>query len=804
MKHNKYMAVLLVLASLLLGTCTALTASPLQLADSGRTQYVISLSSDASAPEKNAASELAYYLNKITGAEFKTTAPEQASGKYIIAVGPGAAKKTMPKLTLDKARLGDDGIVMKSDSTRLVLTGATGSSRGTLYAVYTFLEDICGVRWWTQNDRFIPYKPNLNIDKLNTFYTPTFRYREALYRNLDGNVNNSVESQRITKAKFLAHSKYNGHFNAIPAQWGGSYYIIGWCHTSEMFMPPSTYFAQHPEWYSEINGKRVGHLSQLCNTNDEMIAELTKNVLVAIAKQPDAGIISVSQNDWQNYCQCAKCSALDKAEGSPSGSLLYCVNKVAEAVEQKYPGFLVETLAYQYTRKPPKTIRPRNNVLIRLAVIERSGVQPIDDPLNKKLMEDLQSWKAAAPNLFIWDYTADMWAPFTTHPNLSVFAPDARNYAKSNVVGVFFEGNHYAGDARGDFDELKTYLMAHMLWNPKEDENRVVTDFLNGYYGKAGPYIKRYLDLINSKSRKVWISSCGGDGNAYWMDLDTMNMSTKLFNQSEAAVADNVTILNRVKRARLQLDHQWLCRYSGYKQTATTQHKPFLGPRDAMVATDAFLARVQQFEGNDIAAEGAGNLQQYSIKMRMRTQNMVKPTDLPSQFKSLPRDQVIDIQEQDFAVSAGAVIGPDSKASNGFAAIMDPSVVSWAVQFRGIGGLVMPGKWHVYASVRCEKIKDKGIAFTGGIYDIVTTRNLVGLSANIEDTTVTTDVDPNVQTEKTVTSSKGAGDGEYQLYDLGVHDLSGQCYVWFGTTGGVSPENVKGIYIDRCIFVKEK
>jgi hypothetical protein len=798
------MAVLLVLTSLLLGTCTALIAAPLQLADSGRTHYVISLSSDASAPEKNAASELAYYLNKITGAEFKITTPEQAAGKYIIAIGSGAAKKTMPKLTPDKARLGDDGIVMKSDSTRLVLTGAEGSSRGTLYAVYTFLEDFCGVRWWTQNDNFIPRKPNLAIGKLNISYVPPFRYREALYRVLDAGSINADAKKWLVQAKFLTRSKYNGHFNAIPAEWGGSYNIIGWCHTSEMFMPPSTYFAQHPEWYSEINGKRVGYLSQLCNTNDEMIAELTKNVLSAIEKQPDAGIISVSQNDWQNYCQCAKCSALDKAAGSPSGSLLYCVNKVAEAVEQKYPGFLVETLAYQYTRKPPKTIRPRNNVLIRLAVIERSGVQPIDDPLNKKLMEDLQSWKAAAPNLFIWDYTADMLAAFTTHPNLAVFGPDTRTYAASNVVGVFFEGNHYSGDARGDFDELKIYLMSHLLWNPRQNEKRLIADFLNGYYGKAGPALKQYLDLINAKSRNVWLCSCGGDGDASWMDLDIMNKSTKLFDKAEEAVANDSIVLNRVRRARLQLDHQWLRRYSNYKQAASAGHKSFLGPRDLVSATEAFISRLEAFEGSNATAEGASGLQQYGKMLRARTQNVVNPCALPAQFANMTSDQVIDVQEQDFAVSAGAAIEPDSKASNGFAAKMDPSVVSWAVQFRGIGGLVTSGKWHVYANIRCEKNKDKGIAFTGGIYDMVTAKNLVGLTANLEDTNTAVQVDPNIEQEKTVTSPKGAGDEEYQLYDMGTHNLGGQCYVWFGTTGGVTPENVKAVYIDRIIFVKEK
>lgn len=83
-------------------------------------------------------------------------------------------------------------------------------------------------------------------------------------------------------------------------------------------------------------------------------------------------------NDWFGNCQCARCRALDDAEGSPMGSLLYGVNKVAAAVEKEFPETLVATHAYIYARKPPKTIRPRDNVLVWLCVIERTAAQPID------------------------------------------------------------------------------------------------------------------------------------------------------------------------------------------------------------------------------------------------------------------------------------------------------------------------------------------------------------------------------------------------------------------------------------------
>ena len=72
-----------------------------------------------------------------------------------------------------------------------------------------------------------------------------------------------------------------------------------------------------------------------------------------------ASIFSVSQNDTFNNCQCEQCKAVDDAEGSPAGSLLKFVNAVAESIEKDHPKIRIDTLAYQYTRKPPKTIRPR-------------------------------------------------------------------------------------------------------------------------------------------------------------------------------------------------------------------------------------------------------------------------------------------------------------------------------------------------------------------------------------------------------------------------------------------------------------
>jgi hypothetical protein len=786
------------------------------LAAAGATPYVITVSADATAPEKTAANELAAYLKKITGAEFARVAPAAAAGRPVVAVGPGAAKAVAPELDLARTGptgLGEDGIVLQAVGRNLVLTGAAGAKRGTLYAVYEFLERACGVRWWTPTAETVPDRPTLAVTLEPIRYVPPFVYREAMGSAIRPYTYETTDEVPL----FAVRMRQNGHFPKIPPAWGGHYNLIGWCHTffgHEGLMPPEKYFKDHPEWYSEINGKRVHDKAQLCLSNEAMLAELTRNVLAAIRKAPDAGMISVSQNDWDGNCQCAACKALDDAEGSPAGSLLYGINRVAEGVEKEFPGFFVETLAYQYTRKPPTTVRPRDNVIVRLAVIERSSAQPIEHEVNRTLERDLQAWSALKPHLYVWDYTANLLHPFTPEPRAFVYGPDLRLYRRMGAVSVFCEHNH-GSSPLSDFDELHTWLLSKLMWNPDRDDRALVREFLDGYYGPAGRALAGYQELLASRVGQTIISSWAGPRAAKWLlDLDTMNPATELFDAAAAAVAADPVLTARVRRARIALDHQWLCRNAVYRYQSEQQKKPFRGPtdRDALVAdltarcreagvrqvgygtptsVEDYLA-VSRGVGEHVPGSFVG-AEQLKADETYRAFRDGASMPLPPELAGIPRDRVVDVQEdrmwlheQDGAESAAEVVF-DAQAVNHAAACLDPSVVTWGVQVRDLAGKEIKGRWHAYAVVRVEALAKTGVAFDAGVYHSGSKRTLFAISPLLEG------------------GPGGAPitDGRYRLYDFGVHEFTDGVYLWIGTTGGVDPKNVKAICVDRFLFVKE-
>ena len=195
----------------------------------------------------------------------------------------------------------------------------------------------------------IPKLDAWTIPHVDQTHLPAFAMREPFWWGM-------------FEGDFAARCKVNGNRPDLQDKHGGKIRFGSglFVHTFYPLMPPSEFFAEHPEYYSEINGKRTAQRAQLCLTNPDVLRIMTDRVLARIRQDPGARLFSVSQNDWAGWCQCENCRQIDQREGSPSGTMIHFVNQVAEAVEKEFPDVWIETLAYQYTRHPPKTIKPRH------------------------------------------------------------------------------------------------------------------------------------------------------------------------------------------------------------------------------------------------------------------------------------------------------------------------------------------------------------------------------------------------------------------------------------------------------------
>ena len=301
-----------------------------------------------------------------------------------------------------------------------------------------------------------------------------------------------------------------------------------------------------------------------------MRQELVRNLKLRLRDNPAATIASVSQNDCQNNCACPLCRAVDEEEGSPAGSLLRFVNAVAAEIEKEFPNVAIDTLAYQYTRKPPRITRPRPNVIVRLCSIECSFAQPLDDPANTAFREDIEGWSKIAGRLFIWDYTTNFSHYIQPHPNYRVLAPNIRFFVKNNVTGVFEQGAYQSWGS--EMAELRAWVLAKLLWNPALDAEGLRKEFLRGYFGIAGDDVLEYLSLLEtSLDRAGDPLGCYSPADARFLALETVLKAREILVRALKRASGTSELSRRIRRTQLPVEYVVLVRWDEYRKEAAEQ-----------------------------------------------------------------------------------------------------------------------------------------------------------------------------------------------------------------------------------------
>ena len=542
----------------------------LTIARGGKAVASIVVGAAATDTERQAAAELALFLHLVTGADFAAGGAADGRGGRLL-VGEEAAR--LADTSFSAKSLAPEEIVIRSAGNDIILAG--GSPRGTLYAVVTFLEDFVGCRWWTGTASRIPWKPDLSAGPLSVRYAPPLEYREPFWYVAFDDI-------------WSARNRANGIKSGGNDLYGGRQVYEGFVHTFYPLIPPEKYFKDHPEWFSEINGQRTAVDAQLCLTNEEMRQELVKNLKEKLRRNPKATIASVSQNDCFNPCTCPRCRAVDEEEGSPSGLLLRFVNSVAADIEKEFPGVTIDTLAYQYTRKPPKITRPRENVIVRLCSIECSFSRPLDDARNKAFYDDLKGWSAIAKRLFIWDYTTDFSHYVQPHPNLQVLGPNIRLFVQNNVHGVFEQGAYQSWGS--EMAELRAWMLAKLLWNPSLDPAKLREEFIRGYYGPAAGAVADYLVLMEKAVLGSGDSlGCYSPPEAKFLSLDTLVRSWDTLKKAERKAAGSIEYGRRVKRVVMPVVYAVLVKWDELRKAAGAGRKAWPWPAKREELLDWFI-----------------------------------------------------------------------------------------------------------------------------------------------------------------------------------------------------------------------
>ena len=528
---------LVVIASMIAGVASA---AELVLADGGKSDYRIVLADNASPSTRHGAEELQAFLEQMTGAKLPIVSDQKPMSPCEIILGDNAHLRAIG-VKVDFKSLGSEGYVIRTVGQRLVIAG--GPLRGNMYGVYGFLEDHLGCRWFAPGVSRIPKSARLAVAAIDDRQVPALEYREPFVEEcFDGD--------------WSARNRMNSSAARLEEKHGGKVKVWSLAHSFSTLVPPEKYFKEHPEYFSLVGGRRMDGYAQLCCTSPDVIRLCTEGVRQLMRANPDATVFTVSQNDCFNYCECPKCQEVARREDSQMGPVLQLVNRVAESVEKEFPDKIVQTIAYQWTRHPPKLTRPRPNVVVMLCSIECCFSHPLatcDGEANKAFRADMEAWAKIAPRLWVWDYTTDFSQYLLPYPNKRVLGPNIRFFAAHNVKGVFEEGTYET--PQGELSSLGGYIMAKCLWNPNYDANQAMTEFLDGYYGKAAGPICAYIELLHNRVERenVHVGINASIDHPHLTD-ELLMKADQLWQQAEGLVAADPDVLQRVRLSRLSVD----------------------------------------------------------------------------------------------------------------------------------------------------------------------------------------------------------------------------------------------------------
>ena len=747
-----------VMLTVICACVTLCGAEPLVVAERGKVAaYSIVIPAKVSPAHQYAAEELRDFTEKVTGVRLP----------IVLGAEPLPAKAIVLKVGAGTG--GTDGFRLKVDGNRLYIIGE--NERGTLYGVYEFLERFAGCRWYSSWHSVIPKRDGIAVPSdLDDAQTPAFAMREPYWYDVTKNQAFAARLRVNSRSWRTFDDKYGGN----PYRFGGG---LGSCHTFDRLLSPKEYFDAHPEYFSLVKGRRIRDRTQLCLTNPDVLRIVTSNVLERIRKDPGAKFYGVSQNDWYNFCECPACKAVDDEEGSHAGTMIRFVNAIAEAVEKEFPDAIIETLAYQYTRKAPKKTKLRRNVVPCLCTIECDFALPIDkSPFSENISfrKDIEDWSRLTDFLYIWDYTTDFAHYTMPWPNVYALQGNIQFFRRNKVRALFEQGAYHGRHA--DFAELKVWLLAKWMWNPDLPMKMLLDDFFAGYYGKAAPFVREYFEKLHQL--QIGYSSQPAhpllifDGVTNPAIPDSfLDETEELWERAVAAVKDDPATSYNVRMAKFSFDYLRLER--SHKLLNLTKTRTSLPPATLKSLAQSLLDRMDEAKDIRLAERDRTSLVQEWRKiaggwvasdLSETTSGEIEDCHLPIQNPGLWGDHVADPQ-----------------AGDGKALKLFNTHFTWCVQL-SMGKIAFePGKkYRLRARVRVEKAKDKdGEAFWAGVYSSGAKCGRGGVQPRTKD----------------------VGDG-YAWYDVATWVPAPDEFFWIGpgrfNADGSSA--IKAVYIDKIAF----
>lgn len=494
----------------------ALGRTAVTLAAGGRTSYVIAVDSAPTPAEALAASELATYLHRITGATFPVERGGGARARHAIVLGTGNS----PGIS----GLSGDAYAITVRGGSVFLTG--GNDRAVLYAAYDFLARL-GCRWlaptfdlYAGAAEVVPRTPTLVYESPgDVIERPAFAIRKL---DMAGARSHDLTSLRKI-IEWMPKLRFNTLMVSMRSGIGGTKTWDDWRdalvpelekrgllievggHGYQNFLAADmkengrTLFEQHPDWFGkdkDCKPSRATHL--VFNTaNPDAVAYLIGNVVRYVKAHPEIDVFDFWPPDGARWAECKELEAL----GSVEDRHARLVNQLHAALREAGADVRLEVIAYAHAKLPPQHVALPADVWVDFCPIGQEFDVPIYDPAgtnNALYVRAIRAWRDTfRGDIGLYSYYRKY--AWRSLPNVipHYMQQDLRWYASVPLQGI----SSYAEPGDWYTYELNHYALGHLAWDPNVDVDALIDEYAAARYGPARDAAKAALASLETVFR---------------------------------------------------------------------------------------------------------------------------------------------------------------------------------------------------------------------------------------------------------------------------------------------------------------
>lgn len=520
-------------------------AADVTLVRDGKPEASIVLEEKPTASAQMGALELQHHVRLITGATLPIVRGK-ASDNMPVTIRIGGNNQ---KLTGETSRI-------QFSKNQILLTGSDSADfntvnfqdpatfppvnfafKGSLYAVYDFLEYYCGVHFYYMDETGTTFQPRatLSIKEKDRTFTPPLDAFRLVYD----------DDSRISKFKFSSRDRalwqLRWRLNNTYGSNNHNQYSIYFAHWDK---------AKNPNLAKAFKGKNEALFAkgfkgkfhgadpilrnnypndpdlppQLCYSNPDTVKYYANEVLTyfnggnvpggwlnfggsapagkALLPRMEGSLwyYPIQGGDTGGHCLCSECRKRFPGDNKDnvSNNKFQFIADVAREAAKANPAAGVSSLAYIQTLSYPDLVALPDNVSVQLCLPVYSWWHPV---AYEKQFSAYRKWmekEGMKRPIKLWTYLFSTYWDSRFHFGSYKPFPGLYPWRTGEIFKMFTRDGvrGWFTEVELQYNHLEAYVAAKICYDPSLDPNQILDDYFAEYYGDAGPVMKQFYKEI--------------------------------------------------------------------------------------------------------------------------------------------------------------------------------------------------------------------------------------------------------------------------------------------------------------------